>query len=162
MLNENAGRFVRACNVVCAALMLALLVLQFLPFWSYETEEGARSASIQSYIWFPGDMTDLEASLAEATGDEAFSVNAILGMPIVVLLAGAAGVVLCLIKSGSPLASLLPLACGAAGVYGFLAKPAFRLGESWGVQLALSAAVLLLALAALVRAIAAMRRAQGN
>ena len=48
------------------------------------------------------------------------------------------------------MAPLLPMACGLAGVWGFLAKAAFRLGATWGWQLALCIALIALGASALV------------
>lgn len=158
MKNVSSSRVTSICNIACAVLMLILLVLQFMPFWTVETEEGANSVSIQSFIWFPGDHGDLEDSLGATLGNEEFSVNDVLGMPILVLVAGAAGVVLCLIKSGSGFASILPAICGVAGVWGFLAKPAFRLGSTWQIQLALSAVILVLAIVSIAAMIREARR----
>ena len=84
--------------------------------------------------------------------------NDVLGMPILVLVAGAVGVVLCLIKSGSGFASILPAICGVAGVWGFLAKPAFQLGSTWQIQLALSAVILVLAIVSIAAMIREARR----
>lgn len=164
MKSASSNRTTPVCNVLCAALALVLLVCQFLPFWTVESEEGASEVSIQSFIWFPYRHADLEAQLAEATGDEDFSAGSALAMPVLVLLCGAASVALCLIKHSSAVASALPAACGLAGAWGFLAEPAFQLGNAWQVQLALSAAMLALAALSIVSGIRAARaqRASGE
>ena len=54
------------CSVVCSVLMLAILVLMFVPFWSYvgENEETfepeTRTTSINGYLWFPSDHKGIE------------------------------------------------------------------------------------------------------
>lgn len=128
------------CNIVCAVLMVILLVLQFMPFWTYGEEE-AMTSSIQGYIWFPTEKGDLENYLQAQTSPE-FTINDILVMPIVVLVAGAVGVVLCLIKPDNMLVSLLPAACGLVGIWGYLSKAAFRLGANWQLHLVLCIAIL--------------------
>ena len=74
----------------------------------------------------------------------------IIGMPILVLVSGAVGIVLCIIKAKSALVSLLPAICGISGIWGFLAVPAFQLGSNWVVSLVLCIAVLLVSLVSLL------------
>lgn len=134
-------------SYICAALMLLLLVLQFMPFWHYG-EQGELSASINAYIWLPMDHNDLTDYLTASIGDD-YVINQILFMPIVTLILEACGIPFCLFKSKHPASLLFPAACGFAGVWGYLTKPAFRLGANWGVHLALCIAMLLVAACAL-------------
>lgn len=119
-------------SILCAALMLILLVLQFMPFWQYG--DPATTVSIQGYIWFPGDHTGLDKALQESVSAD-YSINDVLLMPILTLVLGAAGIVMCLIKSSNPFMSLLPVACGLVGVWGYLSSPAFHLGANWVLHL---------------------------
>lgn len=115
---------------VSVALMGLLLILHFMPYWSYE----GISTSIQTYIWSPSDHAQLETYLASQIGGE-FSINNILLMPILVLVMTVAGIILCLWKWETPLMSLIPLFCGLVGVWGYLFKPAFQLGSNWVLHL---------------------------
>lgn len=117
-------------NRICAVLMLCLVVLQFLPFWSYPIEGGTARSSIQGYIWFPSDHPDLLAALQAELGAE-FRVNDVVGMPVLVLLTGVVGFFTCLACSNQRIVSLLPLACGLSACYGYLFNPAFRFSSLW-------------------------------
>lgn len=119
-------------NVVCAVLMLILLVLQFLPFWSYG--DPSVSVSIQEYIWFPGDHTGLDKELTALVSAD-YSINDVLLMPILTLVLGAVGIVMCLFKSSNSRISLLPTACGLVGAFGYLTGAAFQVGSGWALHL---------------------------
>ncbi|MGN0803667.1 MAG: hypothetical protein ACI4MF_13830 [Candidatus Faecivicinus sp.] len=142
------AKFIPMCSILCAIIMLALLVLQFVPFWHYG-EAGEESASMNGYIWFPMDYGDLESYFAETTG-KPFDVNSILAMPILHLVLGAAGIVLCVLKRDQVWVSLFPVAVGGVGVWGFLSKPVYRLGSTWQLQLALCVVMLAIGLISLV------------
>ena len=150
MASRTNNGLARICNYICVVLMLVILVFQFLPFWHYSTEEESFATSIQTYIWFPGECRDLDDYLAEQTGNEDIEAGQILGMPILVLVSGAVGIVLCLIKAKSAIVSLLPAICGISGIWGFLSTPAFQLGSNWVVSLVLCIAVLLVSLVSLL------------
>ena len=126
MASRTNNGLARICNYICVVLMLVILVFQFLPFWHYSTEEESFATSIQTYIWFPGECR------------------------ILVLVSGAVGIVLCLIKAKSAIVSLLPAICGISGIWGFLSTPAFQLGSNWVVSLVLCIAVLLVSLVSLL------------
>lgn len=137
MTEKTATRCATLCNSICVILSLSLLILQFSPFW--QTEEGA--VAIQGYVWFPTSHAGLQSVLREATGNDAFSVNDILTMPILVLLTGTAGIVIGLWKRQKPLALLLPTFCGLVGIWGYLVNPVMRLGMNWGLHLGLCVAM---------------------
>ena len=129
------------CNLIAAILMIVLLVLQFFPFWQYG-EAQEHSASIQGYIWFPSHHTDLEKYFAAETGS-AFEINSILSMPILVLLTGIIGAIVCLIKADEFWVGILPVACGASGLWGFLTKVVYRMGTNWQLHAAVCVALIL-------------------
>lgn len=129
------------CNLIAAILMIVLLVLQFLPFWQYgEAQEHA--VSFQGYIWFPTNHAELETSFKEAT-DSNYLVNSILPMALLVLFVGAIGAVLCVMKSDEPWVGVFPVACGAAGLWGFLTKVVYRMGTNWQLHAAVCVALIL-------------------
>lgn len=142
-------------NVICAVLMLVLLVLQFMPFWTYS--DPATSVSIQGYIWFPGDHTGLDKALKESVSAD-YSINDVLLMPILTLVLGAVGIVLCLIQSDNPFVSLLPAACGLAGTWGYLTGAAFHVGSGWEFHLILCIALLALGLISLISLLSARQK----
>lgn len=128
-------------NLLCAGLMLALLVLQYTPFW----DAGEETTSINGYVWFPTEHTATTSYLEETLGDD-FSMNALVITPILQMVTAAAGVVLCVWKAQTCWTALLPAACGASGLIGYLATPALRLGSGWSLHLLVSLAMLLCAL----------------
>lgn len=151
-MSEKKMNRTKILNLICAALMLVMIVLQFTPFWHFADGEEQLSASVNGYVWFPEDHKDLTKYL-QAEVSEDFKVGQIVGAPIVQLVAGAAGIVLCLLRPKNPLVSLLPVIGGAAGVYGYLTHAALQLGSGWGLHLIVAAATLVTAAAALICAL---------
>ena len=144
---ENA-KLTKMMNIACAALALVLLVMQFTPFWHMGGE--TEPVSIGGYVWLPSDHGEVTSYLQEQVSSD-FKVNDVIALPILVLLLGAATIVLCLWKMDNPLVGLLPASCGLAGVWGFLFNAAFRLGSTWGIQLVLCIALVALGAVALVK-----------
>lgn len=142
MSNHKPSVNISALNILCAVLALALLILQFTPFWHFEGEDE-QSSSIQSYVWFPDSHKELDGYLSDEIGAN-YTINDVVTMPALVLVLGAVGIVLCLVKSDKWPVSLLPAACGAVGVWGYLTGAAFRLGSGWGLHLALCIALLVI------------------
>ena len=125
-------------NIICAILLVVLLVLHFMPFRVYG--ENGETASIQGYIWFPSDHAALEKHIQE-TADAEHKVDSILAMPLLVLVLGAAGAVLCVIKADQIWTAAFPIACGVCGMWGYLSKAAFKLGTNWTLHLILCIAL---------------------
>jgi len=126
----------KICNIICIVLMGLLLVLHFMPFWSYD----GMTTSIQGYIWFPTDHAPLESYLAGQIGGD-YSINSILLMPIMVLLTTVVGIVSSISMSDNLFVGILPLGCGLIGAVGYLSKAAFHLGTNWGLHLAVCVAL---------------------
>ena len=133
---------IRTLNLVSAIIMVILLVMQFMPYWHLGDE--AKDVSIQGFTWFPTDHKDLESKIAEKTRDVDFVVTHIIAMPILELLLCAAGAVCCCFMSKNPLMLLFPSAAGLFGLWGYLTQPAFRLGGTWLVHVAICVALLIL------------------
>lgn len=131
---------VSVMNIVCAVLMLALLVMQFTPFWQYG-EDGA-TASIGGYIWFPTENAEVESYLKANV--DGFAIDQLVAVAVLILVLSAAGAALCLIKPQMAVTPVVTMACGLLGMYAYLAKPALRLGMHWGLYLALCAGMILL------------------
>ena len=134
-------------NSLCALLMIVLLVLQFSAFWTYG-ENNELSCSLQSYIWFPADNTALTKHLEALVPGHA--INSIIIMPLLVLVTAVLGIVLICVKPGQPHNALLPVACGAVGVWGYLSKAEFQLGAGWQLHLALCILIALCGLLSLI------------
>ncbi len=132
-------------NYVCIALMAALLVLQFMPFWNYD----GVSTSIQSYIWFPAENAQLTAYLTAQLG-ESYTINNIIWPPILTLVALVVGVIICLWKSDEEWTALIPLAGGLIGAWGYLTTPAYQLGANWVLHLLVCIAIVVMAVLTLL------------
>lgn len=130
----------KICNIMCIVLMAILFILHFMPFWSYD----GMSTSIQSYVWFPTDHTELETYIAGQVGGD-YSINSIILMPVIVLVTTVVGMVLCTIKPNNSWMALIPLGCGLAGIWGYLSKAAFRLGTNWVLHLIICIAMVAVA-----------------
>ena len=135
-------------NYVCAGLTLILLVLQFTPFWNY----NGQTASINGFVWLNPQGTEINSWFASQLG-AAVNVNSVVITSVLVLLLGAAGVVLCVMKSDIGLMALLPAAASLSGIYAFALKPVFRLGSTWIIQLVLCIAILAVAIFTVVNSL---------
>lgn len=127
----------KTCNIVCILLMGVLLILHFMPFWSYD----GMSTSIQSYLWFPSDHVSLDTYIAGQIGGE-YNINSIVFMPILVLLTTVVGIALCIAMPDNFLVGIVPLCCGIIGVWGYLTKAAFQLGTNWVLHLVVCIAMI--------------------
>ena len=135
-------------SFVLLALMLALLVMQFVPFWT----EGDGTASISDYIWFPREHKELNNSLKEVFGKD-YRINQYLIGPIALLVSAAAGIVFSVLKRGKLNSFLLPLVCGLAGYTTYFTYAPYKLGANWIVHASLSIAVLAVAVIGIVVAV---------
>ena len=145
-MKTGNAKLTKMMNIACAVIALVLLVMQFTPFWYMG--EGTEPVSIGGYVWFPSDHGEVTSYLQEQVSSD-FKINDVIAMPILVLLLSVATIVVCIWQMNNPLVSLLPIACGLSGVWGFLAKAAFRLGSTWGFQFALCIGLIALGAVAL-------------
>ncbi|MBQ3222380.1 MAG: hypothetical protein IJB41_02070 [Clostridia bacterium] len=131
----------RTLSVLCAAALLVMLVLQFVPYWNFATEAGDASCSINGYVWFPRQHEDLTAYLQSQLGAD-FTVDRVYAIPAIQLITGALGIAFALLKPALPVGEICACACGVAGLWGYLTNPALRLGGGWALHLLVSALVL--------------------
>ena len=130
----------KCISYVLIVLMLALLVMQFVPFWT----EGDGTASISDYIWFPREHKELNNALkAEFRKD--YRINQYLVGPIALLVSAVAGILFSVLKRGKLNAFLLPLICGLAGYITYFTYAPYKLGSNWIVHAVLSVAILAVA-----------------
>ena len=144
-MKTNRISTTQIASFICAALSLLIVILQFTPFWQFD----GGSVSIASYISFPTDHKEVTDYLTATLGD-GYSINQIVVMHVLQLVLGVAGAVLCLMKSSSPLVVLVPAVTGAVGIWGFLSKPAYRLGGNWVFQLIIGIVLTVFAIVSLV------------
>ncbi|MBE5783418.1 MAG: hypothetical protein E7329_08920 [Clostridiales bacterium] len=141
-----------APNFLSALVMAVIVVLLFTPFWHFGEGEAAQAVSINSYVWFPSDNTQVESYFQEALGEKP-EINSVIVMPILLLIFGAIGTVLCILKADQPFVAVFPASVGVAGIWGFATVPALRLGSTWGIMLALCIALVGLAVWCVAQAI---------
>lgn len=120
-------------SVLCGVLMLALVILQFTPFWSANGD----SASLQSMTWFPGNHRILDTYFRAELGS-AYSLNNLVLPTICILILGVLGCAMCIIKPKSAANGWFVLGCGVCGLWGYLFMPVYQLGSGLVLPLILS------------------------
>lgn len=148
-------------QISCAVMLAALIMLQFAPFWQVGDEAGS-SASINAYVWFPENNKDVGKYLEGAI--EGFTINSIVPTNVLVWVLGVAGVILACVQNGHVMTSLVHLAAGACGAWGYLTLPALQLGSGWGLHLVLCIGLIACGIAGMVTSIREIRayRAKNN
>lgn len=155
------------CNIVCALLLLATLVMQFQPFWTCidcKTHKGVdKEISIAEYLWVPkhhepiaDDMTDLYRDIYgpdykdPATGRKfKFKANYILPAMLTVFIGSVVGIIGCVIFCKKFFLAGVPLVVGIAGLFGHLSYPALKVGQNAQNHLILFAVLAVVAAASL-------------
>ena len=148
-------------NLICAALMLVLLVFQFLPgYWTAQKTRPEKDgtyktdvASLQGYMWMPSEYTVLGDYFDDLYGDELVMNDAVM-MPIVTLVCGVLHLVLCAFMRHKSWLAILPTMTGAAGVIGYLCFPIYQLNSLWILHFVLATAILLVGATSLVTSVA--------
>lgn len=146
-------------NIVCAVLMILFFVVQFLPYWTYTTIEGAdktaallgftteegeeveRTISLAEYVWLTEEHEDLFGSwkkMKDPTTGEAFTQNELVGTPFICTLLVIAGVVFCLWKNDKTWTCLFSLISGILATIAYLTVPVLATGETWMIHLIVS------------------------
>lgn len=133
---------IRLCIFACVALMLALLVMHFLPFWTV----GEEQFSIQQYTWFTWNCEALTDHIVDNVNSD-FMVKDMALIPFVVLFGSVLGSIFCVINSKKAGFATIPLAVGIIGAVGYLTNPVFQLGALWQVHMVLC---ILMAVVALI------------
>ena len=132
---------VTLCNATCAILMVALLILQFTPFWKLDGQQ----ISIGGYIWFPTDHEDLTAHFREVVAPD-FKVDSLVLSSLIQLLLPAAGIGLFIYNRESLYMPVCAAVCGAGTLCSFLFKAAYRQGVHWYLYPVLSVILLIAAI----------------
>lgn len=132
----------RTFSVLCAAVLLVMVVLQFVPYWNFTAEAGETACSIGGYVWFPSQHEDLTKYLQGQLGED-FTVDRVYAMPAIQLVTSTLGIAFALLKPALPVGGICAGACGIAGLWGYLTNPALRLGGGWALHLVVSALVII-------------------
>ena len=143
-----------AISFICGIILFAILAMMFVPFWTYvglddDGNSVEKKASINGYVWVPLEHKELldvfnEPIAGDFTKDPVDAND--LALPIgFQLLFGSFGVALCFLKPKNTAVSLLVIACGLFGIYGYLFVGALRMGSAFVWITSLILAVLALA-----------------
>lgn len=148
----------RICNLLCVILMLALLVMQFLPYW---LDKDNLEVSLAEYVWNPTDHKDMSKQFKanyQTFGVE-YDINDLVTGPIILMATSVITAFLCTIHSGKSKYSWIPLVGAAVNAYGFATNMALQYNSIWVVHFALSLVVVVLALVAIIVPIIVKERA---
>lgn len=143
MSKEVSFKRTRLGAIVCAVLMLAVLVLQFTPYWHIGEGEEQQNVSIGAYVWFPTDHKEVDTYMKEQVSSD-FNISGVVGVHSLVLVLSVAGLVLCLVKPAMPVSPVLVMGSSVSGLVGCLGMKAFQLGSTWAVLLILFIAALVM------------------
>lgn len=121
-------------NIILAVLMLVMLILQFIPFWSM----GSQEISIGEYAWLPTEHEDFTTYFQQAIGNSNFHAGYVAYINVIVLLACTMGIIFCFKNADDVWPSIFPAACGIAVIYGHFARPVFHMGAMWKFHLVLA------------------------
>lgn len=133
-------------NLLAALLMVALVVMMFMPYWHYTATESVRetqvvdgktktvskrvevekATSMNEYVWFPNDYKPLQNALKAEMDIKKLEVTPTVLQPVVMLLFSVVGAAFCLIRPSSKVAAFLPALVGAFGIWGFAAHEIYR------------------------------------
>ena len=143
---------IRILNYISTAFALALLALQFLPFWSCmqcNTCGDGRMLSIIEYVWFARSHANGLTALLKNYYIPGFVAMDVVGTAVIIQLCSIGGAVLNVLRPGKSGNAVLPLAAGLAAVIGYFA-PAYQLGQNWQLHVAVGAVTALCAIVTLV------------
>ena len=121
-------------------LMLAIIVLQFLPFWNID----GKQISVAAYMWWPEKNKELTEFMRTTLGNSTFDVRNILNEGFVQILTAVLGIFWYLTRKNDFWTVVVPVICSVVGIWAYVMNPAFRYGGNWILQLVLN--VILLAL----------------
>ena len=132
-------------NIVCAVLMLAVFVLQFVPYFIV----GDKSLSIQSYVWFSTHHNDVTRVLSKVT-DARFPANELAMTAVLSLVMGLLAPILCIKNSKKLGMAIMYVAAGLVCGIGYLTSPVFQTNDLWIVMAAANLAAVALSIPAMV------------
>lgn len=135
-------------GIVCILLMIALLVTQFLPYWTIGEDT---SLSISDYTWFnykteyKGFIKEMKTQIADAglmdketDAWKKLAINDFVYPPVILMLVSLFGLGFCPFKLGKPLGMAFNLAVGCIGIWMYTGHPIYQLGANWQLHFILS------------------------
>lgn len=134
------------CNCVCALLLLAALVTQFLPYWTCaenckKHKDVEKSVSVAEYLWLPEHHAPLKDELTElyrdiyghdykdpVTGKKlTFKADFIMPATLTIFLGSIAGIIFCVLYRKKFFTMAISVIVGIAGIIGFTSYPALTM-----------------------------------
>ena len=154
----NKTKITTICNIVCAVLLLATLIMQFLPFWTCDACKSHKGEeveiSLSDYLWFPNEhdkfadeMTDLYKDTygKNYRGPDGrkfkFQANEILPTALPAFLGSVFGIILCVVLRKKFFVAALPLYVGISGIIGYTSCLALTVGMNVTLHLVAAIAV---------------------
>ncbi len=134
MIFKNTDKLSRIICIAAAAMMLIMLVVQFLPFWSANED----TVSVMGYVALPKAHTGINKffqNMFKTDFGIKFSMKYIYPMPVVVFFSCILGIFMCVKTYGKFLSFVLPTVAGIYGAQGYLLNIVFRYGMNWQLHL---------------------------
>lgn len=144
MLKQAIER-TKKCSIICAILTLILLILHFVPYWSFEGD----TLSIGGYVWLDPSNPQFAQYVLHNTGAEA-NVNPIIFMSVFVILFGLLGAAASFWKSHNGYVTLVADIAAIAGIIFFVSSPMLRLSFMWIIQFIICIAIIVSSILAIV------------
>ena len=140
----------RLYNIVSCVLILAALIVMFLPCWLHE----GNAISISDMTWFTTEKVQ-KAFITYLTKTykaygQAFNINEAVTAPVAMFLMGIGAILLAIFSRRTPLACLLALGAGVVALINFAGSLMYQIGSFYIVLLVLSALIAVSGLAGLV------------
>lgn len=151
-------KIISVLNLICAALLLVTLVMQFLPFWTCLDCKGHKDVekdiSLAEYVWLPGHHEGMEEQMTDLYKDTygrnyrfpdgrkfKFQPNEVLPTVLPGFVGAIFGMILCVWKRQKFFVAAIPLYVGIAGIVGYTTCLALTVGMNVGAHLAVAIAV---------------------
>lgn len=136
-------------NLVCALLLIAIVVGQFVPFWTVTTSEGEDSASLIGMTGRQYNHEEMIEILDEKV--DGFSYQNISVQVLITIVVGAFAAYLCLRNSQGIARIVFAFAVALAGISLWLLVPAYTMGMTGHVLFVLDMLLLLVAVILLLQ-----------
>ncbi len=137
---------VRIVVIILAVLMLGLLVLQFMPYWTV----AEKQVSIQEYTWFPLDNEDLTEQFEDMYGKKNYNLNDVVNMPVLVFFFTVATILFTIFTRAKSWVSAFPAVAGIGAIIGYLTLPVYQLNGMWVTHVALAGVIVLVSIFGLI------------
>ena len=105
---------------------------------------------MNEYLWMPNEHKSVTKLFKAELDDKKFDPIKIVLWPVLTLVLGVAGIVLCILKRGEFLPCLMTVLCGATGVLTYFTNPVYQMGANWQLHAAVAAVVLVAGLVSVV------------